>query len=118
MKLLVTGGRDFAKKEAAFYALDMIHSRTPISVIINGGCRGADALAVAWAIYRNVRVETYHAEWLKHSASAVPVRNQRMIDEGYPDAYLAMPGGRGTADCIRRCLRANVPSAWPPISDS
>jgi len=38
-----------------------------------------------------------------------------MLAEGEPDAVLAFPGGRGTADMVRRAKRAGVPVwEWRP----
>jgi hypothetical protein len=31
-----------------------------------------------------------------------------MIDEGKPDLVVAFPGGRGTADMVKRAKKANV----------
>ena len=41
--------------------------------------------------------------------SAGPARNQRMLDEGKPDAGIAFPGGPGTADMTRRLKEAGIP---------
>jgi predicted polyphosphate/ATP-dependent NAD kinase len=32
-----------------------------------------------------------------------------MIDGGKPDIVLAFPGGRGTADMVRRAVAADIP---------
>src|SRR5262249_62369122 len=43
-------------------------------------------------------------------------RNQQMLEEGKPDLVLAFPGGRGTADMVRRAQEAGIrgvcPKAW------
>ena len=36
------------------------------------------------------------------------LRNQRMLDEGKPDLVVAFPGGRDTADMVRRARSAGV----------
>jgi hypothetical protein len=36
-----------------------------------------------------------------------------MIDEGCPDKIVAFPGGKGTADMIRRAEAAQIP-VWRP----
>jgi hypothetical protein len=56
-----------------------------------------------------VPIDVYVAQWKKHGRAAGPIRNQRMLDEGKPDLVVAFPGGRGTADMIRRAERAGVP---------
>lgn len=81
--------------------------RRPVAVI-HGDARGADRLAGAVAEAAGVPIEKYPADWDKHGRGAGPIRNQRMLDDAKPDVVLAMPGGRGTADMIRRAQRAGV----------
>lgn len=120
MRLLVCGGRHFddwrlfssaIAKALDWVAVDEDDSTwlPPLgSVIIHGGAKGADALADGWAITHWCGLEVYPADWKKHGKAAGPIRNQRMIDEGKPDAVLAFPGGRGTADLIRRAREAGI----------
>jgi predicted Rossmann-fold nucleotide-binding protein len=98
MKALVCGGRNFDDKDLVYEALDRISP----SVVITGGATGADSLAVSWAMRRGVHYRTYPAEWGKYGAAAGPMRNQKMFDEEDPDVVIAFPGGRGTADTLRR----------------
>jgi hypothetical protein len=77
-------------------------------VVIAGGARGADTLAVEWAKEREVMVEVYMAEWDQFGRKAGPIRNQRMLDEGKPDLVVAFPGGRGTAGMIALAEKAGV----------
>jgi len=48
------------------------------------------------------------AKWSKHGRAAGPIRNQEMIDECKPDLVVAFPGGRGTADMVRRAKAAGI----------
>lgn len=109
MRLLVTGGRDYRDFQALAALLDSIHQKTPITSIVHGAARGADSLASAWAAYRDIPAIAYPANWTRDGKAAGPIRNQRMLTESRPDAYLAFPGGRGTADMVQRCKRAGVP---------
>jgi hypothetical protein len=88
--------------------LDHIHQETPISVLIHGGAAGADAHADSWARSRSVTVEQFKANWRTHGAKAGPLRNQQMLDEGKPDMAVAFPGGKGTADAIKRIMAAGI----------
>lgn len=108
LRVLVCGGRTFRDRAMVFAALDCIHGDTPIRCIIEGGAKGADAFAYAWAKSRGVQVATYCAEWGKLGKAAGPVRNQRMVAKGKPDLCIAFPGNRGTADMVRRCKAAGV----------
>jgi hypothetical protein len=103
-RILVCGGRTF-NDHAAFARV--MEGREP-AVIINGGAAGADRLARMWAGYRTIATFTFPADWERMGASAGPRRNQRMIDEGMPDLVIAFPGGRGTADMVRRARAAGI----------
>lgn len=118
MRVLVCGGRDYSasdawnwlernlKDELAFAT--GCHSALTIDAIIHGGARGADEGAARWAASEHVKVLAYPADWKKHGKAAGPIRNQRMIDEAKPDIVVAFPGGRGTADMIRRAEAAGI----------
>ena len=104
MRVLVCGGRDYLDRRRLYDALDGIG----ISFLISGGAAGADNLAADWAVYRRVPKKVFVAEWEVHGKAAGPIRNQRMLDEGRPDLVVAFPGGRGTADMVRRAQKAGI----------
>ncbi len=108
MKVLVCGGRDFCEGQQVVEALGPIHRHTPFTLVIHGGAKGADGLAGAWARWWGIPVAEYHADWETHGRAAGPIRNQKMLDEGKPDLVVAFPGGRGTADMVRRARAAGI----------
>lgn len=110
MRVLVCGGRDYADKDEVWKALDVMlrGARHDTLTIIQGGATGADKLARDWCADRCVPYDNYPADWGKHGKAAGPIRNQRMIDEGRPNLVLAFPGGRGTADMVRRARVAGI----------
>lgn len=108
-RILVTGGRDYADQAMLFGALDMQAEQARIYRIIQGGASGADQLARFWCHSRMVQYENYPADWKAHGKAAGPIRNQQMIDEGKPTMVFAFPGGRDTADMIRRATAAGIP---------
>lgn len=109
MRVLVCGGRDYKDSTAVFSALDILNATAVVTEIIQGNAAGADALAALWAKKRGVPDRRFPADWRKHGHFAGPSRNQQMLDEGRPDLVLAFPGGRGTADMVRRAEKAGVP---------
>jgi len=109
MKILVCGGRGYNRRDVIFATLDNIHSETPISYLIEGGARGVDQLAYAWARERGLDGKTYPADWAQHGKAAGPIRNRQMLESGNPDLVIAFPGGRGTAHMIGLAKAANVP---------
>lgn len=107
--MLVCGGRDFADRERVYALLDIIHSADAITMVIHGCARGADSLASDWGRSRGIRgVIGYQADWQKHGKAAGAIRNARMLAEGKPGLVVAFPGGRGTADMVRRARAAGV----------
>jgi hypothetical protein len=56
-----------------------------------------------------VPVVRYPADWARHGNAAGLVRNQQMLDDGKPDLAVAFPGGKGTADMVRRARKAGIP---------
>lgn len=139
-RILVCGGRDFASLYEGYVVLNNIEearrlqkeyifihntlyslvswSLDPYSdmklleqiTIIQGGARGVDRAALAFAReYYPMNEETYFADWKTHGKAAGAIRNRQMLVEGKPDLVVAFPGNKGTADMIRRTIKAGVP---------
>lgn len=102
-RVLVCGGRTFDN-------WNMVHrelSKIGPSVVIQGGARGADALAAKWADHNGVPLVTYPA-LLSRGRKAGPERNAFMLADSRPDLVLAFPGGRGTVDMVSRAKAAGL----------
>lgn len=109
MKVLVCGGRDFADADLLEEVLDGVHDgEEKISLVVHGGCSGADTLAGKWAKRRGVKCVEVKAHWFIYGRRAGPIRNQKMLDEYKPDCVFAFPGGGGTQDMIDRACAAGV----------
>lgn len=110
MRLLVCGGRTFDDRERLLTAMNAaVHGCDTEIVVIHGGARGADSLAGVIAREVAVKVLVFPADWERNGLRAGPIRNQQMLDEGKPDVVLAMPGGPGPADMVRRAKAAGLP---------
>lgn len=118
MRVLVCGGRDFSSVDTWNWlernAKDEIAHATgryspSLDALIHGGARGTDEGASQWGHSEGIKVLAFLADWKKHGKAAGPIRNQKMIDEGRPDVVIAFPGGRGTADMVRRAHGAGIP---------
>lgn len=120
-KILVCGGRDYADWFRLRDTLEkIIDERVWISesdecgnylprvVIISGAAKGADQMAIEWAVVNWCPFEEYPADWKKYGTRAGPIRNQQMLDKGKPDLVVAFPGGNGTKDMVRRAKKAGV----------
>lgn len=109
MRVLVTGDRNWHSFEKIAQWLRQL---PPDSVVIQGGCRGADEIASGVAKTLGLAVETYSADWVRYGRGAGPKRNQVMLDSGV-DLILAfhsdLANSKGTADMVRRARKAGIP---------
>ena len=117
MRVLVCGGRNYTDWRAVSDALRRLHDNTPIEIIIHGCASGADTLAARWAFLAGICVHAFGADWAPHGKAAGPIRNQQMLDKGRPNLVVAFPGGKGTADMLRRAEAAGV-KIWKPLEDA
>lgn len=107
-KVLVTGGRAYRDRESVYAALS--EGLFPVDkddIVITGGAGGADSLAADWARANGVHLVQMHALWDKYGPAAGPIRNAAML-QLLPDVVLAFPGGKGTADMVRRAKDAGL----------
>jgi predicted Rossmann-fold nucleotide-binding protein len=111
--VIVCGGRNYADRARVFAALDRAHAKRSITLLVHGGAPGADTLAGEWAKARGVWVEVFEANWRELGPKAGPERNARMVAAG-AHGCIAFPGGRGTADNVKRCEAAGIP-VWRPF---
>lgn len=107
MRILVCGGRDYVDRARVFTVLDRI-GVPRITLVIEGGARGADRFAREWAQVMAVPFKTYEANWRRLRGAAGHFRNTRMLVEGKPRLVLAFPGGDGTQDMVLQARAAGV----------
>ena len=102
-RILICGSRDWNDFNTIKKYLQTLPKDT---VIIHGGCRGADSIAGYLAKQMEMEVQVYKADWNKFGKGAGPQRNQRMIDEGKPDLVVAfhddIDNSKGTLDMVTR----------------
>jgi hypothetical protein len=108
MKLLICGDRRWTNGAL----IEKWIATLKPTLIIHGGCRGADILAGEAAKRLGVKVSVFMPDWARFGRGAGPVRNQQMLDEGNPDRILAfhndLAHSRGTIDMVRRAKRAGL----------
>lgn len=108
MRVLCCGGRDYPDQERVFTVLRKLHAEAGIDLVIQGGARGADYHARQWAQDTGTSCDTYEAAWEQYGGFAGPRRNAAMLADGRPDLVIAFPGGRGTADMVKKARKAGV----------
>jgi hypothetical protein len=108
MKVLITGSRDWTDRQAISSILRMYDAET---IVAHGGARGADKIAGDIAECLGFKVEVFEADWAKYGRSAGPKRNQKMLEDFWPDVVHAFPlaQSRGTLDMIAKARKAGIP---------
>jgi predicted Rossmann-fold nucleotide-binding protein len=106
-RVLVCGSRNGYDERKLSEFLDRLNLETPINQVITGGGTGVDQQALDWAKSLNIDTKVYPADWDQFGRAAGPIRNQQMADLK-PDLVVAFPGGRGTADMVRRALKSVI----------
>jgi hypothetical protein len=109
MRVLACGGRDYRNSLYINTALDIIHAGSPITLLINGGAKGADTLSAYWAFKKGIERRTFVANWGNYGRAAGAMRNRLMLVEGKPELVVAFPGGVGTANMIEQAISAGIP---------
>ena len=79
-KAIVCGGRDYSNKKRVFAALDKVHAKTPIRLLIQGGAKGADLFAKKWAVSRDISHIEMRANWDAFGKAAGHKRNAEMLN--------------------------------------
>lgn len=109
MRVLVCGGRDYNNHSRIYHVLDDIQDeRGNFSIVITGDATGADHWAESWAWMQTLPHLKVAADWVGYGRRAGPIRNGLMLTEGKPDLVVAFPGGRGTADMVRKATAAKI----------
>ncbi len=123
MRVLVTGGRDYVPTYRDFCVLRDALWELRATSVVHGGARGVDTWAgkSAKTLGFSVAVFPYRGDLGRAGGHA---RNQEMVDycaSSRPRAAcLHLPGGTGTADCVRRATEAGliVRALRPDVSPS
>lgn len=112
MRVLICGGRGYSDYEAFSRALDMFIERFGApTLIIEGGAKGADAMAKQFGISEGIHVAEIKALWGKYDKRAGRLRNEAMLP--LAEYVIAFPGGPGTASMVNLAIAAGVP-VWEP----
>ena len=108
---MVTGSRDWSDAMFVYDALDRVLETQAVEIVIHGQATGADRLAGRWARHRGIGLMEFPALWESQGKPAGVIRNQRMMEYGKPDYFVAFvkPTSVGTWDMVRRASAAGIP---------
>jgi hypothetical protein len=93
VKTIIAGGRDYQLTNWDRGLLEVL----PITEVVSGGARGADAGGEQWAASRGLPVTRFPADWNSHGRRAGYLRNVQMAEYiGGGGCVVLFHGGRGT----------------------
>jgi hypothetical protein len=105
-KILFCGSRDWTDEQPIASA---IHGLSKGSIVIHGGCRGADMIADKYARARGLHVARVDALWSYYGHYAGPKRNEAMCLLGIDFAFAYPLSGSGTQGMLDLLAQWNVP---------
>ena len=122
LRILVCGDRNWDNFKMIYNTLaqfsGMSASDDESIIVIDGTCRGADALGNKAAKKLGFKTKRFAANWDKYYKAAGPIRNQQMLDEGKPNLVLAfhtnLANSKGTKDMLNRARKAGIPTCIFP----
>lgn len=106
--ILVAGGRNYLNMSALTEALDRLHAKRPVTLLVHGAAKGADTLSGRWARDRSIACTPYPPsrkldgpgwDWKYR-------RNARMLHSAKPHLVVAFPGGPGTKHMVQTAKAA------------
>lgn len=111
MILLICGGRDFND----WFKFDQAMALLPFkpTLVVHGDARGADTMGKMWAMSNGIYAISVPALWKQYDKKAGGHRNQKMLDLFDIGYVIALPGGSGTADMVRRAREKQI-TVWEP----
>lgn len=131
MRVLVTGSRDWSDQARLWAALDEAYeNRTSprgLFMVVHGGAKGADQMAMAWVRGKrrdgelNIYHEMHPVQWNqggKFVKAAGHHRNQMMVNKGAAKALAFIRNNSpGATGCLEMIKRAHIPVEIHRIDD-
>lgn len=109
MRILICGGRDYARASHLNATLDALDAECKITLVVHGDAPGADTLADRWAEARGIDRIKVPANWIGRGKAGGPYRNRMMLRLVRPEMVIAFPGGDGTAGMAKLAGDAEIP---------
>jgi len=97
---------DYSRLEGSL--VDIIKKYGLPHTVVSGGARGADRLAITWAMNRGINMINHQPNWNRYGKGAAYIRNCKIVEDA--DIIIAFPShkGRGTQMTLEIAKEQNV----------
>jgi hypothetical protein len=97
---------DYSRLEGSL--VDIIKKYGLPHTVVSGGARGADRLAITWAMNRGINMINHQPNWNRYGKEAAYIRNCKIVEDA--DIIIAFPShkGRGTQMTLEIAKEQNV----------
>lgn len=83
MKLVITGSRNWRDVDFIINQLDLIHCQYNVLEVLSGNCpTGADLICEEWAVFNEIKLTKYPANFSLHGKRGAYIRNNQMTIDG------------------------------------
>ena len=109
MRVAIVGSRDYPNWSSIINFVKRLAGKYPDTVVVSGGARGVDSVAVKAAELAGLKVEVYPADWDKHGKKAGFLRNKTIVDRADKLVAFWDMESAGTAHSIGLALEKKIP---------
>lgn len=108
--IAVCGGRNYRNSAFIHSKLDWVMQHYGrIQRLVHCGDRGADRIALEWAIKNRVIHRPYRPDFTNDGSKQAPfIRNSRLLRTERPSLLVSFPDVRGNDDLIRKAIKQGV----------
>ena len=111
--VLISGKRDFTDYERFSCILDESLKDIEGEIeIVEGGAKGADALARRYALEKGLKCREFPALWDVNGRAAGPIRNSEMVKfiagKDCKAIFFWDGKSKGTGDCLKKARKAGI----------
>lgn len=106
MKVIIAGSRLFLPNYNDVLVLDKY--KNSITEVVSGCAKGADAFGESWALWNNIPIKKFPANWELYGKAAGIIRNNEMAE--YADGLIAfiVNNSKGTLNMIKQAKKNNL----------
>ena len=105
MRLAIVGSREFENYDLVCAEVAKIKETQTIDLIVSGGAKGADTLALKYAALNHIPLMEFKPDYEKYGRGAPLQRNTLIVQNSDWVLAFVAPTSKGTWDTIRKAQK-------------